>query len=208
MGPRALKVLSMCLWSCWKRSSLQNFSRLTQPFLPVWGISSKLRTRPSTPPFLAPALSAPFPPSNFPSTTVPAAVTQRALCGVTPQSRFLDPRAPCALIHTVTRMHMLLMIHWSHPEFWLPSSSSLQAWLFPSSIPNLISLNVLYPSDDLIADEDLWMWGSKFKRITTESKLKVDVKHTPGKGQKKSESSWSKTCLLQVFVTANKLSIY
>ncbi|TNN80989.1 hypothetical protein EYF80_008645 [Liparis tanakae] len=35
MGPRALKVLSVCLWSCRKRSSLQNFTKLIQPLLPV-----------------------------------------------------------------------------------------------------------------------------------------------------------------------------
>lgn len=133
MGPRVLKVFSMCLWSCRKRSSLQNFTRLTQPFLPVWGISSKLLTRPSTPLFLTPALSAPFLPSNFPSTTVPAAVTQRARCGATLQSRFLDPQVPCALMPTVTRVFMLLMIKRSHPDLWHPSLS-LRGWFFPSFI--------------------------------------------------------------------------
>lgn len=110
MGPRALKVRSMCLWSCRKRSSLQNFTKLTQPLLPVWGISSNLLTRPSTPFFPTPALSALFLPSNFPCATVPAAATQRPLNGATPQSRFLDPEVARALTHTVTWMYMLLMV--------------------------------------------------------------------------------------------------
>lgn len=168
----ALKVRSMCLWSCRKRSSLQNFTKLTQPLLPVWGISSKLRTCPPTPLFLFPALL----PSNFPSTTVPVAVTLRARFGVTPQSRFLDPQVPCALIHTVPRINMFLMIQRFHPELWHSSLLFRQNCLFLSSIPSLISLNVRSCSQELIADEDLWMWRSEFKRITTWSKCQADVK--------------------------------
>lgn len=168
----ALKVRSMCLWSCRKRSSLQNFTKLTQPLLPVWGISSKLRTCSSTPLFLSPALL----PPNFPSTTVPAAVTLRARFGATPQSGLLDPQVTCALMHTVPRMNMLLMIQWFHPELWHSSLLSRQNCLFLSSIPSLKSLNVLSRSHELIADEDLWMWRSEFKRITTWSKCQADVK--------------------------------
>lgn len=123
MGPRALKVLSMCLCSCLKQPSLQNFTRLTQPFFPVCGISSKLLSRPSTPLFLSPVPWPPFLPLNFPSTTVPAAVIHRALWEATPKNTFLDPRAPCALVHPVTRMDMLLMVqtkcvHRPHAELW------------------------------------------------------------------------------------------
>lgn len=113
MGPSMLKVLSMCLWSCWKRFSLQNFNRLSHPFFPVWGISSKLRI-----PF-----TTLFPPSNFPCTTVPAAVTQRPFCDATPKNTFLDPQEPFALIPVVTRVDMLAQV-WvscarrSHPELW------------------------------------------------------------------------------------------
>lgn len=139
MGPRALKVRSICLWSCLKRSSLQNFTRLTQPLLPVWGISSKLRTCPSTALFLNPFL-----PSNFSSTTVPAAVTQSALRNVMPQSRFLDPQVPCALTHTVTRVDMLLMAR--HSELWHPSLSCSTDYVpppSPASYPWLRSISVM-----------------------------------------------------------------
>lgn len=105
MGPRALKVPSMCLWSCWKRFSLQNFTRLIQPFLPVWGISSKRRTRPSTPLFLT-AFTDPLPPSTSPSTTVPAAVTQKPFWGATPKN--LEPQVPCAPTLTVETFLMVL----------------------------------------------------------------------------------------------------
>ncbi len=158
MGPRALKVLSICLWSCLKRSSLQNFTKLTQPLLPVWGISSNLLTRPSTPLFLTPVLSDPFLPSNFPSTTAPAAVTQRARRGSTPQSRYLDPQVPCALIQTVTWKLLMVQTRWicrSHPELWHLLLSSLQDWFFPPPSP------ASYPwvgSIALIADDDLWLW--------------------------------------------------
>lgn len=141
MGPRLLNVRSMCLWSCLKRSSLQNFTRLTQPLFPVWGISSKLRTRPSKPLLLTSFLL-----SNLSASSVPAADTHRALRGGT-HSRFLDPRGPCALTHTFSRVDMLLMVptrrlSQPHPELWHPSSF-LQSSLFLSSYPWLWAISLM-----------------------------------------------------------------
>lgn len=114
----------MCLWSCWKRSSLQNFTKLTQPFLPVWGISSKRRTCSSTPPFLLPGS---FLPANFPWTSFPAAVTAKALCGVTPHSRLLSPQAPWTYMLLISFRVVSggLLISLAHPQTSYPWMGSL-----------------------------------------------------------------------------------
>lgn len=197
MGPRALKVRSMCLWSCLKLSSLQNFTRLTQPLLPVWGISSKLRTSPSTPLFLTPFL-----PSNFLSTTVPAAVTQSALCNVTPQSRFLG-QVPCALTHMGTRVDILLMAH--HPELWHPSLSCSPDYVPPPSPTSYPWIFPCFP-EELIAHDDLWMSRSEFKLNTTQPKCQFHTKHTHTSDEKrKSACSWPKENFITNYIICFKV---
>lgn len=141
MGPSALKVLSICKWSCWKRFSLQNFSRLIHPFLPVWGISSNPRTRPSTPLFLTA-----FTVSSFPSTTVPAAVVHRTFGWPGPKN--LDPEVPDALTHAATPVDMLPMVQttrvgWDYPKLWQLGSYLLGTHYFPPPTSNR-ALDVCY----------------------------------------------------------------
>lgn len=161
MGPSCLKLLSMCLWRYLKRSSLQNFTRLTQPLLPVWGISSKLRTRPSTPLFPSPILS--LPPgllSTVLSTTVPA--IQNPLWAEPLRSPFLGPQAACPRMHrAVTWVDMLLMVpslHWGLVQSLKVSSSPL---------PKPHILECAPSCDGLIWANDLWIWRQEFKGNTT-----------------------------------------
>lgn len=184
MGPRALKVLSMCLWSCVKQPSLQNLTRLTQPLLPVWGISSKLRTRPSTPLFLTPAPWAPFRASNFPSATVSAAVIHRAFCGAVPnKNTFLDPWVPCDLAHVVTRIDMLLMVqtrcvHRFQAELWHPSFVVGSAGL----------INPLLPSEPRILECALSLWWTDRSWWFMDLSVGVQEKHNRAR-----MSGWTKT---------------